>query len=86
MTMAALLGIAGMVIVASAIIRSLMIYRQRIGSAEPDPERVRPFIETATPLPKYLLGYDYKSAGIDPQGPSIMRAGTEAHGHEAGSR
>ncbi|XDA98712.1 hypothetical protein AB1M95_02055 [Sulfitobacter sp. LCG007] len=88
MTMGALLGIAGMVIGASAIIRSLMIYGQSIRSAEPDPERVRRFIETAPPLPKHLLRADHESAGIDAQGPSTTRADPEAYGHDpqGGSR
>ncbi len=77
-----------MVIGVGAIIRSVMIYRQSIGSAEPDPERVRRFIENAPPLRKHLLGDDSKSASLDAQAPSAMRAGPEAHGHdhEAGSR
>ncbi|SDI92462.1 hypothetical protein [Alloyangia pacifica] len=71
-----------MVIGASAIIRSLMIYGQSIGSAEPDPERVRRFIETAPPLPKHLIRVDHESAGSDPQGPSTTRADPEAYGHD----
>ncbi|MCA0943814.1 hypothetical protein LCM08_02695 [Salipiger pacificus] len=88
MTMGALLGIAGMVIGASAIIRSLMIYGRSIGSAEPDPERVRRFIETAPPLSKHLLRDDHENTGIDAQDPSTMMAGPEAYGHdpEGGSR
>ncbi|QDY69872.1 hypothetical protein [Qingshengfaniella alkalisoli] len=88
MTMGALLGIAGMVIGASAIIRSLMIYGQSIRSAEPDPERVRRFIETAPPLPKHLLRADHESAGSDAQDPSTTKVGPEAYGHdpEGGSR
>ncbi|GAA4227559.1 hypothetical protein GGQ68_004382 [Sagittula marina] len=88
MTMGALLGIAGMVIGASAIIRSLMIYGQSIRSAEPDQERVRRFIETAPPLPKHFLRADHERAGRDAQDPSTTKVGPEAYGHDpqGGSR
>lgn len=82
MTKGALLGIAGMVIGASAITRWLMIYGQSIGSGEPDPERVRRFIERAPPLPKHLLRVDHESAGSEPQDPSTTKVGPEAYGHD----
>ena len=88
MIMGALLGIAAMVIGASAITRLLMIYGQSIGSAEPDPERVRRFIETAAPLSKHLLRGDHESAGGDAQNPSTTKSGPAAYGHDpqGGSR
>lgn len=85
--MNALQGSSSMVIRAGAIIRPLMNYRQSIGSAKPDPWRVRRFIETAHPLLKNLIG-DNNSARTDAQGRSKMRVCPKAHDHdhEAGSR
>ncbi|MGD9863997.1 MAG: hypothetical protein AB7S99_12375 [Pseudodonghicola sp.] len=88
MTMGAFLGIAGMVIGAGAIIRSVMIFRQSISSVDPDPERVRRFIEDAPPLPQRFPGNDSKNVRSAVQAPSVTEAGPGAHGHdhEADSR
>lgn len=77
-----------MVIGLGAIIRSVMILRQSIGSAEPDPERVRHFIEHAPPLHEHMLRNGSKNAKLAAQTPSATTAGPEAHGndHEADSR
>ena len=58
------------------------------GMAEPDPERVRRFIETAPPLPKHLLRAYHEGAGIDEQGPSTTKVCPQTYGHDpqSGSR
>lgn len=55
MTSDALIGIVGILIGCFGIFRTLSAYNQTIKSAEPDPERVRRFVELAPPLPAHLL-------------------------------
>lgn len=55
MTSDALIGITGILIGCFGLFRTLSAFNQTIKSAEPDPKRVRRFVELAPPLPAHLL-------------------------------
>ncbi|WHQ84991.1 hypothetical protein [Tritonibacter mobilis] len=55
MSFDALLSISGMLVCFVGLVHVIIAYRRTTQSAEPDPERVRRFIESAPPIPDHLL-------------------------------
>ena len=51
----AIISILGMLACLAGLVHVVIAYRQTTRSAEPDPERVKRFVESAPPIPGHLL-------------------------------
>jgi hypothetical protein len=55
MSFDAIVSISGMLVCAVGFVHVIIAYRGTTRSAEPDPERVKRFVENAPPIPDHLL-------------------------------
>lgn len=55
MSLDAVISITGMLVCLIGLIRVVVAYRGTTRSAEPDPERVKRFVESAPPIPAHLI-------------------------------
>lgn len=75
MSIEAMISIAGMVLGGIGIVHVLMASRRCITSADPDPQRVQRFVETAPPLPEKLREHpNTNESDRDQQDPSVHRS------------
>jgi len=51
----AIISISGILVCLVGLVHVVIAYRQTTRSAEPDPQRVRRFVESAPPIPGHLL-------------------------------
>ncbi|WP_133260331.1 hypothetical protein [Rhodovulum sp. BSW8] len=51
----AVISISGMLVCLVGLVHVVIAYRGTTHSAEPDPERVKRFVESAPPIPDHLL-------------------------------
>ncbi|MCE8467526.1 hypothetical protein LZ189_00285 [Rhodovulum sulfidophilum] len=51
----AIIAISGILVCLVGLVHVVIAYRQTTRSAEPDPERVKRFVESAPPIPGHLL-------------------------------
>lgn len=77
MSIEAMISIAGMVLGGIGIVHVLMASRRCITSADPDPQRVQRFVETAPPLPERLREHpNTNEPDCDQQNPGAHRSRT----------
>ena len=51
----AIISISGILVCLVGLVHVVIAYRQTTRSAEPDPQRVKRFVESAPPIPGHLL-------------------------------
>ncbi|MCA0964911.1 hypothetical protein [Salipiger bermudensis] len=51
----AIISISGILVCLVGLVHVVIAYRQTTRSAEPDPQRVKRFVESALPIPGHLL-------------------------------
>ncbi|OCX65453.1 hypothetical protein BFP70_09420 [Thioclava sp. SK-1] len=85
MSAEAFFSISGMLICLVGLVHVIIAYRGTTRSAEPDPERVRRFVESAPPLPNHLprTPSDPDNEGHNPSKDEDKAGADTARAHEA---